>query len=109
MPLKLNPILHNLCTNGLRYAVKAAGERARLAMIATISDVNSIYLDIIDNGNGVAPEQRPHLFEPFYTTEHSGTGLGLYLCRELCEANHARIQYYPIPNGTCFRIIMKSA
>ena len=108
-PGQLQQILHNLCTNGLRYAVKAAGERARLAMIATISDVNSIYLDIIDNGNGVAPEQRPHLFEPFYTTEHSGTGLGLYLCRELCEANHARIQYYPIPNGTCFRIIMKSA
>jgi len=108
-PGQLQQILHNLCTNGLRYAIKASAERARLAIIVTISDVNSIYLDIIDNGNGVAQEQRPHLFEPFYTTEHSGTGLGLYLCRELCEANHARIQYYPVPNGTCFRIILKSA
>ena len=108
-PGQLQQILHNLCTNGLRYAIKASEDRARLAIIATISDVNSIYLDIIDNGNGVAVEQRPHLFEPFYTTEHNGTGLGLFLCRELCEANHARIQYHPIPNGTCFRIIMKSA
>ena len=108
-PDQLQQVLHNLCANGLRYALQATGDRARLAMIATINDLHNIQLDIIDNGNGVAAEQRAHLFEPFYTTEHSGTGLGLYLCRELCEANQAQIQYHPIPNGTCFRLIMKSA
>ncbi|MDK2778725.1 MAG: HAMP domain-containing histidine kinase [Pseudomonadota bacterium] len=108
-PDQLQQVLHNLCANGLRYALQANGDRARLIMIVTINDLHNIQLDIIDNGNGVAAEQRAHLFEPFYTTEHSGTGLGLYLCRELCEANQAQIQYHPIPNGTCFRIIMKSA
>jgi len=42
------------------------------------------------------------LFEPFFTTESSGTGLGLYIARELAEANGARLDYQP-PGG-CFRL-----
>ena len=51
-------------------------------------------------------EVRRHIFEPFYTTSEQGTGLGLYLAREICEANGARLSYLPIPSGTgsCFRI-----
>lgn len=108
-PDHLQQVLHNLCANGLRYALKNAPDNARLTLIAGVNNQRQIQLDVVDNGGGVPAEQRPHLFEPFYTTEHSGTGLGLYLCRELCEANQAQIQYHPLPNGTCFRILMKPA
>jgi two-component system sensor histidine kinase PilS (NtrC family) len=63
------------------------------------------YLNVIDEGPGVSDEQMAHLFEPFFTTERTGTGLGLYITRELCEANQARVTYTPQPGGgSCFRI-----
>ena len=64
------------------------------------------YLNVIDAGPGVSEEQIDRLFEPFFTTERTGTGLGLYLTRELCEANQARITYTRHEGGgSCFRII----
>lgn len=106
---QLQQVLDNLCANGLRYALKSSKANARLTLVVSEYSSQQIQLDVIDNGSGVPTEQRAHLFEPFYTTEHSGTGLGLYMCRELCEANEAHIQYHPIPNGTCFRILLKQA
>ncbi|GGY46157.1 sensor protein PilS [Bacterioplanes sanyensis] len=110
-PGHLQQILHNLCANGLRYASQRAaegGDAPKLMLVARqVTEVHA-ELDVIDNGGGVAPEQRPHLFEPFYTTEHNGTGLGLYLCRELCEANHASIYYQPQPDGSCFRLSLQT-
>lgn len=69
-------------------------------------DSQRVFVDVTDNGKGIDQEQQKHLFEPFFTTEHDGTGLGLYLCRELCEANNASIDIKPIPNGTCFRMLL---
>ena len=48
---------------------------------------------MIDDGPGVAPEARSQLFEPFFTTAAGGTGLGLYIAREVCEANGATLDY----------------
>jgi two-component system sensor histidine kinase PilS (NtrC family) len=62
------------------------------------------YLDVIDEGGGVDPELATRLFEPFFSTEQGGTGLGLYLSRELCEANQARLGNLPHAGGACFRI-----
>jgi len=62
-------------------------------------------LEVEDDGPGVAPDALPKLFEPFYTTDSRGTGLGLYIARELCEANGARIEYRQgAGGGACFRI-----
>ena len=62
-------------------------------------------LEVIDYGPGVADEHVGHIFEPFYTTEASGTGLGLYISRELCESNQARLEYQAgSPTGSCMRI-----
>jgi two-component system sensor histidine kinase PilS (NtrC family) len=54
-----------------------------------------------DDGPGITPEVRAHLFEPFYTTSSKGTGLGLYLARELCLNNGAMLDYeYRFAPGT---------
>ena len=63
-----------------------------------------------DTGAGVASDNVAKLFEPFFTTRTKGTGLGLYLARELCEANRAQLQYRPPPEGGgCFRITFTAA
>ncbi|MEJ2130537.1 MAG: HAMP domain-containing sensor histidine kinase [Gammaproteobacteria bacterium] len=102
---QLTQVLTNLAQNGLRYSEKHSGE-ATLLLRAGIDDVTGRpYLHVVDDGPGVAPENVQNLFEPFYTTESTGTGLGLYISRELCEANQARLSYAPWKNGgSCFRI-----
>lgn len=90
-PLHLSQILGNLAQNGLRYSEKKIGE-AKL-VIRWDSKEGGQSLEVIDFGEGVSEELIPNLFEPFYTTEVTGTGLGLYLSKELCEANNARLSY----------------
>ena len=66
-----------------------------------------LIVQVKDDGAGVRPEAIPQLFEPFFTTDATGTGLGLYIARELCEANDARLEYVQVPGGGgCFRITM---
>jgi two-component system sensor histidine kinase PilS (NtrC family) len=67
------------------------------------------YLDIIDNGTGIDPELAEKIFEPFFTTKSNGTGLGLYIAREICESNQSHLDYIPVPDGgSCFRITFTS-
>ena len=63
-----------------------------------------ISIVVSDNGPGVPPDIRNRLFEPFYTTEKSGTGLGLYVARELAHANLGQLHYHPEMNG--FELIL---
>ena len=105
-PSQLNQVLWNLCHNGIRYSQTNIGE-PRLKLRGGISEESpNPFLDVIDSGRGVPPEAVDHLFEPFFTTEPKGTGLGLYISRELCESNQARLNYIPVAGGGgCFRII----
>ena len=100
-PLHLSQILGNLCQNGLRYSQKKIGEAKLTIRYGMESNVR--YIDVRDYGEGVSEDLIPNLFEPFYTTEVTGTGLGLYLSKELCEANNARLSYSNL-NGSRFRI-----
>ncbi|WP_162235621.1 ATP-binding protein, partial [Pseudomonas tremae] len=62
-------------------------------------------LEVQDDGPGVSEQHLAKLFEPFFTTESKGTGLGLYLSRELCESNQAHLEYVPRQGGgSCLRI-----
>ena len=65
-----------------------------------------VLLDVQDDGPGISAEQQGKLFEPFFTTAAEGTGLGLYIAKELCEANGARLEYHTDMGraGACFRI-----
>ncbi len=96
----LHQILWNLCRNAWRHSSKMRGS----LRVAVDQGRSRIQIDIADDGPGVEEESRAHLFEPFFTTETSGTGLGLYIARELCEANGARIEYVDSPQGAIFRI-----
>ena len=63
------------------------------------------YLDIIDHGPGIPEQDRSHIFEPFFTTESSGTGLGLYIARELAVCNQAQLRYEASEDiGSRFRL-----
>lgn len=103
-PNQLHQILWNLCTNALRYT-KPREDGIGLELIAGMAeDPPTPYLDIIDFGPGVSNDLIDQIFEPFFTTESKGTGLGLYIAKELCEVNQARLNYLPRPTGACFRI-----
>jgi two-component system sensor histidine kinase PilS (NtrC family) len=102
---QLRQALTNLVENGVRYS-REAGKPAYVRLEAGIDGrTERPYLAVIDRGPGVPEDQVPKLFEPFFTTAASGTGLGLYISRELCEANQARLNYSPSSKGgSCFRI-----
>lgn len=109
-PHQLRQVLWNLCANACQHGAQP-GTPPRLELSATIEQGrNRPILEVRDAGPGVAAEHVNRLFEPFFTTRAKGTGLGLYLARELCEANRAHLQYLPIAGGgSCFRITFAPA
>ncbi len=109
-PHQLRQVLWNLCANACQHGAQP-GTAPRLELSATVEQGrNRPILEVRDAGPGVAAEHVSHLFEPFFTTRAKGTGLGLYLARELCEANRAHLQYLPIAGGgSCFRITFAPA
>ncbi len=86
----LHEVVTNLLSNALRYASNKPGS---IRLIIKISSGNRRELHIQDDGPGISSSVRAHLFEPFYTTSSKGTGLGLYMARELCLNNHALLDY----------------
>jgi two-component system, NtrC family, sensor histidine kinase PilS len=110
-PAHLHQILWNLSENSLRHG-QAADDGAAVSIefrVLTTSKPGRIELDILDRGPGVPAEIAEHIFEPFYTSSPRGTGLGLFIARELCECNHARLVYEPrAGGGSCFRILFNT-
>ena len=103
---QLEQILINLINNGLRYS-SYAHPHAYVEIDIYCAD-NDVIIDILDNGNGVSAGNLELLFDPFFTTDTAGTGLGLYLSQAFCEANQARLLYIPEHEKTCFRLIVPS-
>ncbi|HCY62347.1 MAG TPA: two-component sensor histidine kinase [Oxalobacteraceae bacterium] len=89
-PLHLREVVVNLLTNARRYA---SGRSDSIRIRAVPSVAGRLELHVQDDGAPITPEVRAHLFEPFYTTSSKGTGLGLYLARELCLNNGAMLDY----------------
>ena len=106
---QLKQVLSNLFDNGLKFSYINTKEY-RLHIAAGQDPVSGdLFLDVIDEGTGVTLEQKEKIFEPFYTTAHDGTGLGLYISKELWEANQARLDCIPVAfGGACFRISFDS-
>ncbi|MEX2131726.1 MAG: ATP-binding protein [Pseudohongiellaceae bacterium] len=107
IPSQLEQVLANLFDNGLRYSRRASGT-STIDVVIEVSlenDEELPCLRVIDRGRALDSAEQALLFEPFYTTESSGTGLGLYISKELCEANRAHLTYSASDTGTsCFTI-----
>ena len=104
-PTHLQQIVTNLCENALRHNQELPGN-PRVELQAGLSlDMNRPYLDVIDYGMGIDASTAKHIFEPFYSTSTQGSGLGLYISRELAECNQANLSYIPpSTGGSCFHL-----
>lgn len=109
-PNHLQQVLFNLWDNSF---VHGGGDGRRIEVeLATgaARPGEPPWLEIRDNGPGIPAELRERVFEPFFSTAHTGTGLGLYLARELCDYNHSRLTYRPpADGGACFRLTFAEA
>lgn len=105
-PAHLHQVIWNLCSNALKYAHDHPRKLQLDIQGGNPTHTRDIMLNIIDNGRGMSEEQRQRLFEPFFTTSTQGTGLGLFMSRELCLTNGASLDYIPMASsGSCFRIV----
>ncbi|TCB33623.1 histidine kinase [Acinetobacter sp. ANC 4910] len=93
-------VLINLIRNAVRHN---SPERSTIELHCYTQDKN-IHIDVCDFGEGVAIHDQAHLFQPFFSTAITGTGLGLYLSHSFCEANQALLSYVEQQQGACFRI-----
>jgi two-component system sensor histidine kinase PilS (NtrC family) len=102
-PFHLKQIMDNLCQNALKYGQPEAGTIRLQALMVQQTPC----IDVVDNGLGISRENMSHLFEPFFTTSATGTGLGLYISKELAELNQAKLIYYvTAENKCCFRLCL---
>ncbi|MEX2496035.1 MAG: HAMP domain-containing sensor histidine kinase [Woeseia sp.] len=104
-PSHLRQVLWNLCDNAVKYASETGGILVGL-QAGHMQRTGRPYLEVLDQGHGVEPAVVDKIFEPFYTDRKGGTGLGLYISRELCELNRATLVYQPRESGgSIFRIV----
>ncbi len=102
-PGQLHQVLWNLSENAMRHSRGSPLIRYRLGRL---QGSERPFLDVIDTGEGMSEEVREHLFEPFFSRDRGGSGLGLYLARELCECNQAQLSLEEQgPQGCRFRIL----
>ena len=104
-PGNLRRVLTNLLDNGIRHAGEHTGQFTVTLSLSKDDQAERAHMDVIDKGTGVPDAMLGRLFEPFFTTSAGGSGLGLYLCRELCESNGATLTYDRTPDDkTRFRV-----
>jgi two-component system sensor histidine kinase PilS (NtrC family) len=103
----LNQILWNLVRNAWQHCQKKEGSIRIGAKAGYMGDV--VIFELGDDGPGIPVELRGQIFEPFFTTRPGGTGLGLYIARELADANGATLELLPRSPGAQFRITMRRA
>lgn len=101
----LRQVLWNLCDNAVKYASETGGIMVELRA-GHMQNQSRPYLEVLDCGLGVDKSMAEKIFEPFFTARSGGTGLGLYISRELCELNRATLLYLDRPSGgSIFRIV----
>lgn len=103
-PSHLRQVLWNLCDNAVKYASETGGILVEVQTGRTTR--GQPYLEVLDQGHGIDPGTADKIFEPFFTARSGGTGLGLYISRELCELNRATLAYHDRESGgSIFRIV----
>jgi len=102
----LHQILWNLCENALKYGRGRNDAELIELRFGRISSTNRPFLEIADRGPGIPAEETERIFEPFFTAGEGGTGLGLFIARELAHCNRAVLIYEARHGGgSIFRIV----
>ncbi len=106
-PQQLHQVLTALLSNALKYGRRGA-EPAEVTLRSRLAEDRATPLvEVSDRGPGIPADIVSKVFEPFYTTHDMGSGLGLYIARQICEANQAVLEYHPnTEGGSCFRIVL---
>src|SRR6202789_3172640 len=104
-PGHLHQVVWNLCDNALKYDQPRDGIKVEVKL-ARLNASYRPYLEVADRGTGIEPEASDRIFEPFFTGRKGGTGLGLFIARELCQLNRAVLLYEPRSGGgSIFRVV----
>jgi two-component system, NtrC family, sensor histidine kinase PilS len=107
---QLHQVMWNLCSNAVNHADMDIAKVEINIQGGITMDSSQPFIDIIDNGPGIDEDIAQQIFDPFFTTRAKGTGLGLYITKEVIENNRARIKHIALPTGgTCFRIYFMPA
>ncbi len=107
---QLHQVMWNLCGNAVNHA-RVPLDQVSITMRGGIdTESRQPFVDVIDNGPGIDAKTAANIFEPFFTTSNEGTGLGLFITKEVVESNRAKIRHVALPaGGTCFRIYFMQA
>ncbi len=105
-PGHLQQVMWNLCQNAFKYGHR--GEQGAHVTLSAgyLNGDGAPVIDVTDQGEGVAEKDRERIFQPFFTSSPDGTGLGLYICQQLCASNQADLSYIASEGGSTFRIAM---
>jgi two-component system sensor histidine kinase PilS (NtrC family) len=107
-PSQLRQIVWNLCENAVKYATGEPGGDVIELRVGRLPSTARPFLEVADRGPGIAAQHREKIFEPFFTGNERGTGLGLFLARELAQTNGATLLYEPrTSGGSLFRIVFR--
>ena len=107
-PDQLYQVITNLCQNALRHS-PPFDSKPLIKIQAYTNDLERPVVEVVDWGSGVPVDIVDSIFDPFFTTTPQGTGLGLYICRELCEGNSGRLDYVTRDDGATFRVTLARA
>ncbi len=104
-PSHLHQVVWNLCDNAIKYAESSGGIKVEIK-VARLAPSYRPYLEVADRGAGIELAVADRIFEPFFTGRKGGTGLGLFISRELCQLNRAILLYEPrLGGGSVFRVV----
>jgi two-component system, NtrC family, sensor histidine kinase PilS len=105
-PSHLYQLLWNLCENALKYGRRGDNDAPVELRTGRIQTSDRPFLEIVDRGPGIAQADAERIFEPFFTGSKGGTGLGLFIARELAQCNRATLIYEPrAGGGSIFRVV----
>ncbi len=105
-PTQLRQVVWNLCDNAIKYGLRDRATDVVEIRFGRLKPAARPFLEVADRGPGVRPEDAERIFEPFFSGQHQGSGLGLFLARELAQTSGATLLYEPRPaGGSIFRLV----